>query len=180
MLSHHELTGPEEKAAEQLADLEVACINSLPNKISPLNLAEHKLNKEESTSLPLFKTPATVNATLVSAVHHNNRALLKKLCQQDGADVNGVDKNNNTPLHHAIARNNDWAVRFLLAEGAKTDLKNNKNQTANELGNTRYGKFWKIWKIEYSGLGFFAHRKKPAPIPRYLPVLPGFKTKIGS
>jgi ankyrin repeat protein len=52
-----------------------------------------------------------------------------KLLLKDGADINGVDKNDETAMHGAAYRNHPKVVQLLADKGAKMDVWNQKNKT---------------------------------------------------
>ena len=55
---------------------------------------------------------------------------------QNGADINAVDKENNTPLHEASRKGRLNVVQVLLAHGADATLKGYGGETAAEKGST--------------------------------------------
>ena len=57
-------------------------------------------------------------------------SVVELLISYDSSLVNIRDKNNSTPLHHAIKNRNYNVIRFLLSHGARTDLVDRKGQTA--------------------------------------------------
>lgn len=53
----------------------------------------------------------------------NNLAMLKKLLEY-GFDINAVDEEGNTALHHSCALDHDKMAKYLLEAGAKPDIQN--------------------------------------------------------
>ena len=56
-------------------------------------------------------------------------------CLDSGVDVNLPDSEGNTPLHRAFRYERFDIADFLLSKGAKTNLKNNKNEFPSDLKN---------------------------------------------
>lgn len=51
---------------------------------------------------------------------------------EQGLDINETDMGGNTPLHTALFRNNIECVKFLIDNGANTEIKNNRGYTIGE------------------------------------------------
>jgi ankyrin repeat protein len=63
-------------------------------------------------------------------------AAVKFLVEDCGADVNAVDHEGNTALHHAAARGDNEMIRYLVAKGANPLVVNREGQTTVDMANS--------------------------------------------
>ena len=76
---------------------------------------------------PLIKNK-DVNRLLKEAIKTNNLDIVKYLVL-NGANINQVDKNDETPIFYAVRSNSLSIVKYLLSKGAKFKIKNKLNKT---------------------------------------------------
>ena len=62
---------------------------------------------------------------------------LVKLFVENGADVNAVNNTGSSALHYAAQQGNEKMVEYLMAKGAKSDIKNKQGRTPAELARGR-------------------------------------------
>ena len=62
-------------------------------------------------------------------------AAVKYLVEEVGADVNAVDHDGNTAVHHAASRGDNEMIRFLVAKGADVKKINRSGQTTIDVAN---------------------------------------------
>jgi ankyrin repeat protein len=62
---------------------------------------------------------------------------LIKLFVEKGADVNAVNNTGSSALHYAAQQGNEKMIEYLMAQGAKTDIKNKQGRTPAELARGR-------------------------------------------
>jgi ankyrin repeat protein len=62
-------------------------------------------------------------------------AAVKYLVTETGADVNAKDVYNYTALHGAAYRGDNEVVKYLVAQGAKLDVRSKKGQTVSDMAN---------------------------------------------
>ena len=85
--------------------------------------------------------------SLLAASDEHGRTLLYFACKsgfndmvetllREGADVNKIQRDKNTPLHVAAFYDHRSVIRLLLDYGARTDIKNGLNQTALQESNS--------------------------------------------
>lgn len=79
------------------------------------------------------------NSAWVMSMHANNTQLTRMLLDH-GTDINYQNKNGNTALHIASMWGCMNNIDFLLVAGARTDIKNNDNQTAEDVAGLPYVK----------------------------------------
>jgi ankyrin repeat protein len=60
---------------------------------------------------------------------------VKFLVEECGADVNAVDHEGNTPLHHAAARGDNEMILYLVSKGADVTRVNREGQTTADMAN---------------------------------------------
>jgi ankyrin repeat protein len=58
---------------------------------------------------------------------------LVKLFVEKGADVNALNNTGSSALHYAATQGNEKMIEYLMAKGAKTDIKNKQGRTPAEL-----------------------------------------------
>jgi len=62
-------------------------------------------------------------------------AAVKYLVEEAGADLNAVDHDGNTALHHAAARGDNEMIRYLVSKGADVKRVNRAGQTTVDMAN---------------------------------------------
>jgi ankyrin repeat protein len=60
---------------------------------------------------------------------------IKYLVEELGADVNAVDHDGNTAIHHAAARGDTESILFLVANGGDVTRLNREGQTTADMAN---------------------------------------------
>ena len=60
---------------------------------------------------------------------------IKFLVEVAGADVNAVDHDGNTALHHAAARGDIDSIKYLVSKGADVTKVNREGQTVADMAN---------------------------------------------
>jgi uncharacterized protein len=60
---------------------------------------------------------------------------IKFLVEVAGVDVNGVDHDGNTALHHAAARGDNESILYLISKGADVTMVNREGQTVADMAN---------------------------------------------
>jgi ankyrin repeat protein len=60
---------------------------------------------------------------------------VKYLVEEAGADLNAVDHDGNTALHHAAARGDNEMIRYLVSKGADVKRVNRAGQTTVDMAN---------------------------------------------
>ena len=61
---------------------------------------------------------------------------LARILIDEGVDINAVDKRGRNALHHAVLKDFPSVVEFLVAQGARIDLRNERNLTPLQLAET--------------------------------------------
>lgn len=59
---------------------------------------------------------------------HGDKDVVKELVRA-GADINKVDHEGNTALHHALERGDEGMARYLIKKGADYNCPNNSGET---------------------------------------------------
>jgi hypothetical protein len=85
-------------------------------------------NKPELKQVPLEQRQEVLNNELITGIQNNNYNLTE-IALSNGAQVNIKDKNENTPLHNAIAINNRRIVSLLFQYEAQVDEINKCGRT---------------------------------------------------
>jgi uncharacterized protein len=62
-------------------------------------------------------------------------AAVRYLVEEAGQDVNAIDADGNTAVHHAAARGDNEMIRYLVSKGAKVTGVNRAGQTTVDLAN---------------------------------------------
>ena len=62
-------------------------------------------------------------------------AAVKYLVEEAGADVNAVDADGNTAVHHAASRGDNEMILYLVSKGAEVTRVNRAGQTTVDLAN---------------------------------------------
>ena len=60
---------------------------------------------------------------------------VKYLVEEAGADVNAVDADGNTAVHHAAARGDNEMIQYLVSKGADVKRVNRSGQTTVDMAN---------------------------------------------
>jgi len=77
--------------------------------------------------------PTTLLVLAAATTTSSEKEPLVKVLLDLGANVNARDKDGRTALHHAVAANNVYAVRFLLQGGADRDVRDTAKKLPQEL-----------------------------------------------
>lgn len=75
-----------------------------------------------------------------------SNAELAKVLVENGADINLVNKAGNTPIHLAFLHRDLEMISYLIAKGARLDIKNNNNQSPLDMLNLNYQQAYDILK----------------------------------
>eukprot|EP00002_Diphylleia_rotans_P038586 TRINITY_DN8800_c0_g1_i1.p1 TRINITY_DN8800_c0_g1~~TRINITY_DN8800_c0_g1_i1.p1 ORF type:complete len:454 (-),score=105.35 TRINITY_DN8800_c0_g1_i1:35-1396(-) len=76
--------------------------------------------------------------------HPGHRARLASYLIENGCDINAVDRDGRTALHHACLARNDIVVLLLLERNASIDIRDKTGKLARELGPVRYHRIFDV------------------------------------
>ena len=86
-----------------------------------------------------MRMPGTYGGTLLHVAARRNRAGLCRWLLRLGADVNGTDIRDMTPLHHAAFHGATDAARLLIARGANLDARDWRGRSPLDLAEAGNG-----------------------------------------
>lgn len=87
-----------------------------------------------------MRLPGTYGGTLLHVAAKRNHARLCRWLLRLGADVNGTDIRDMTPLHHAAWHGAAEAARLLIAHGAALDARDWRGRSPLDLAEAGNGK----------------------------------------
>ena len=77
-----------------------------------------------------------LNYLLLDGSYNNNLDIIKE-CLSKGCDINFQDYDKRTALHIAIEEEHNEVIKFLIDNGAKSDIKDRWGDTPNDIKNKK-------------------------------------------